>query len=437
MRNIFGTIARNLSNLILALALSITVWISAVSDSDPTLEQAFPRPVPIDFVGKDPSLVLLENSASQVSLTLRAPQSIWDRLTREQNAVRALVDLSDLGPGEHEVNVQIQIAITPARVVGYTPSFIEIKLDQIDSLEIPIRLVVRGNPAIGYQAGDPMLDESTATVSGPASLLEEVEEARATLDIEGASETIDRLVNVRPVDVNGNLVEGLTITPNQVGVTQNITQLGGYRNVVVKVVTIGRVASGYRVTNISVFPPAVTLFSDDPGLVEEIPGYVETAPLDLTSAEDDLEVFLSLNLPPGVSVVGDAEVEVLVAIAAIEGSITLENMPVTVVGLETGLRAEISPQRVDVILSGPLPTLDSLRASDVRIIVNLDGLAEGVYQRVPQVTINENIQVESILPGSLEVRISLIPTMTPTSTLELGESANQTATPTPASTGSP
>jgi YbbR domain-containing protein len=189
----------------------------------------------------------------------------------------------------------------------------------------------------------------------------------------------------------------VTIEPSQIRVTQNITQLGGYRNVVVKVITMGQVAGGYRVTNISVFPPAVTLFSDDPGLVDEVPGYVETFPLDLTGVKDDMDLFLSLNLPPGVSVVGDQDVEVQVGIAAIEGSITLENMPVTVIGLSPGLKAEISPQQVDVILSGPLPALDSLRASDVQIIVNVDGLVEGVYQRIPQIDINEDIRVQSVL----------------------------------------
>lgn len=434
MNNFFRTVTRNLSNLVLALALSIAVWISAVSDSDPTLERVYPRSVTIDVVGKDPSLVLLERSATQVSLTLRAPQSIWDQLTREQGAVRALVDLSELGPGEHEVEIQVQIAITPVRVVSYSPASIDIRLDAIDSLVFPVRLIVRGEPAIGYQAGDPLLTENSVTLSGPSTQLQQVEEVRAILDIEGVSESIDRLVTLQAVDLNGIEVEGVSLNPSQVRVTQGISQLGGYRNVVVKVITTGQVASGYRVTNISVFPPAVTLFSDDPGLVEQVPGYVETFPLDLSGLKDDLDLFLSLNLPPGVSVVGDQEVEVQVGIAAIEGSVTLENMSVVVTGLETGYRAEISPQTVDVILSGPLPALDSLRVSDVRIILNVDGLTEGVYQRIPQIEIGEDIRVESILPGSIEVRILPLPTATPTVTENLGEELSTTGTPQPTQT---
>ncbi len=435
MKAIFQVTMKNFSNLLLALALSIAVWISAVTAADPTVEKVFPRTTTIDFVGKDPSLVMLENSASQVSITMSAPQSIWDSLTRDTGMVRALVDLSELGPGEHDVPVQIQVGVSPVRVVTYTPASITIRLDAIVTKVLPIRLIVKGEPDIGYLAETAVLAETAATISGPSSYVEQVEEVRAILDIEGISEMVDRSVSLTAVDINGVEVGDVTVNPSQVRVTQPVSQRGGYRNVVVKVITTGQIASGYRVTNISVFPPAITVFSDDPGLVESIPGYVETMPLDLTGAKDDLDTFLSLNLPPGVSVVEDQSVEVQVGIAAIEGSITLGNMEVIVEGLSPGLVAEISPQSVDVILSGPLPVLDNLRTSDIRIVINLEALTEGVYQRIPQVAVSlDDIQVQSILPGSLEVRISKSPTVSPTPTPGLGEGFHNTITPTPSRT---
>ena len=49
----------------------------------------------------------------------------------------------------------------------------------------------------------------------------------------------------------------------------------------VKVVVQGQQAAGYRIENISVFPPVMTVFAEDPELVNELPGVVETQPLDL------------------------------------------------------------------------------------------------------------------------------------------------------------
>jgi YbbR domain-containing protein len=118
-------------------------------------------------------------------------------------------------------------------------------------------------------------------------------------------------------------VEGVTIPPEQVTLTQPITRLGGYRNVVVKVITTGQPALGYRLTNVSVSPPTISVFSNNPQLVESLPGFVETNPLDLTGVKDDVEGACRSTCPTGVSVVGEQKVAVQVGVAAIEDSITL------------------------------------------------------------------------------------------------------------------
>ncbi len=123
----------------------------------------------------------------------------------------------------------------------------------------------------------------------------------------------------------GRVISGLTVTPGSISITQPITLLGGYRYVIVRAVSVGQVASGYRLTNIFVSPVGVVVFSSDPQLVNNLPGYVETQSIDLTGKEDDFETLVDLNLPAGISVVGDPKVLVQVSIAAIEsksGNIT-------------------------------------------------------------------------------------------------------------------
>ncbi len=102
---------------------------------------------------------------------------------------------------------------------------------------------------------------------------------------------------------------------------QDINQRYGYRNVVVTVLVEGQVADGYRLTNTTVFPPLVTVFSSDPAIVNELPGYVNTVPLNLTGLKDDVDISLPLNLPEGVSVVDDrTSVLVRLSVAAVQSS---------------------------------------------------------------------------------------------------------------------
>jgi YbbR domain-containing protein len=184
-------------------------------------------------------------------------------------------------------------------------------------------------------------------------------------------------------------------------------QAGGYRDVAVKVETIGQPASGFRVTSISVNPPIVTLFSTDNDIVASLPGFVSTLPIDLTGVRENVVTRLALNLLQGVIVVGDEQnVEVIIGIAPIETS-TLLNLSVDVIGLGSGLQAELSPDTVSVVLSGPLSTLQSLRGDDVRLYVDLTGLGPGTHLIEPQAEIlPPDVELFSIVPASIEVIIS-------------------------------
>lgn len=407
-------LVKNLPTFLLAFALSLAVWVSAVSASDPTQKLVYPNRVPLDVVGLDPGIVLVSEVPEQVIITLSAPQSIWNQLVNEVDPINALIDLSGLEAGTYQIPVQVRVTIHPVRIVSYTPKEVTIRLENLESKIFPITLNRIGEPGVGFQAEEPEMEINSATISGSSSLVQKVYELRASLDISKANENIDRKIKLQAFDEDGFEVDGISITPEDVAVTQNISQLGGYRNVVIKVVVTGQVANGYRVTNISVYPPTVTVFSTDPRLVDQLPGYVETTALDLDNATDDLDKKMLLNLPPGISVVGEDTVEVQVGIAAIEGSITIESTNVEVTGLKEGLTAVVAPETVDVILSGPLPLLEDLTPEDIRVYVELNEEDIGTYQRLPVVELAiEEIVVESILPVSVEVTVSKAPIQTP------------------------
>ncbi|MDR3573142.1 MAG: CdaR family protein [Anaerolineaceae bacterium] len=414
MLSIFRNLWKILPTLLLSFALALAVWISAVTASDPMVKQDYPHPVSINIVGQDPGLVITNSMPTTITIKINAPQTQWDLLTSESNPIRAFIDLSGLQTGLHTVHIQVQ-GINPAEVVSYSPSSLDVSLEKLETLVFQVQMVQQGQLAIGYQAGTPVINPTSASISGPESAVKRVKEVEAVLDLSQVHENINRTLPLQAVDINDGPVTGLTISPSQITVSQSITQMGGYRNVVVKVMVTGQIADGYRLTNLSVFPPAVTVFSTDPNLVNTLPGYVETAPLALNNAKDDLDVKLGLSLPPGVSVVGDQAVEVIVGVAAIESSLTLSNQPVVAVGLPPGLAARTSPESVDVILSGPLPLLDALSQSDVRVTVDMTGAAIGTYQRTPKVELTiPELNVESILPGTVEVVISNAPTPTVT-----------------------
>ena len=432
LRKPIPRLGQNLRTLLLAFLLALVVWVSAVTAANPDEERVFTS-VALEVVGKDPEMLVTSNNIPDtVVVTLYAPRSLLDRYESNQGALlRAWVDLTGYESGAHQAPVQVAYQLRPTNLIQVEPQFLEITLDRLVSEQRTVRLQVSGSLTRGYQAETPLLEMDTAAVSGPQALVARVVELRAALNINNATEDIEVSLRLDPVDETGSVVTGVKVTPSSVQVTQPITLLGGYRNVVVRVVTTGQVANGYRLTNISVSPPGVTIFSANPQLVTNLPGYVDTQPLDLTGVTDDLDARLALNLPEGVSIVGEQSVLVQVSIAAIESSLSV-SVPVEFIGLAPGLDAQISPETVDVLLSGPVLLLDALLTTDVRVYLDLTDLEIGVYQLTPLIdVVSTRVVVESLLPETLEVTVIIAPTPTITPTASPAGLVSPSSTPQP------
>lgn len=412
----------NLRTFFWALALALAVWVAAVTSADPDVVRALPSPVTLEVVGQNPDMVLNADFPRQVNITLRAPNTVWERIAANPSSVRAILDLSGLSEGEHQVNIQVQITERPVRIVSKTPSQVSLTLEPLATKTLPIALNQAGQPAIGYQAGDAIVAPDTVVVAGAKSVVDRAVRARVAISLDGAREGVDESFPVQVLDDNGEAVTGLSVSPQSVHVTLPVGQQGGYRDLAVKVVVRGQVASGYRLSNISVLPPVITVYSADPTVVTTLPGVVETLPLDLQNASDDITTRLELSLPVGVSVVGEQTVLIQAGITPIQSSLTLSNEIVQIVGLPSGMNAQVLPGTVDVIVSGPLPLLDTLTRQDIRVTVDVTGLPAGTHQLRPRVEILiADVKVESILPGTIEVTLTpvegtpaLTPSVTPT-----------------------
>lgn len=428
-------LVKNFSTLLLAFAMAVIVWVSAVWAADPNEVRVLERNIPIEYIGQSPNLQLMGDPQDSISLSLNAPNSVWNELNANLDSVRAWVDLTSREAGEYTLPVQIQIIPRLVRLVSQEPEEITVLLEPLVTQSYTVTAQLIGSPPTGYQAGEPVIEPGTVSVTGPESSVAKVKELRVAVDINGESETVNRTTTPIPLDADGRAVNGLVITPEKVQVTVPIDLLGGFRYVIVRPVTLGHVSNGYKLTNISVSPTGLVVFSSDPQLIDDLPGYVETKAIDLTDASDDFETLVDLNLPEGVVAVGDPKVLIQVSIAAIESSLAV-SLPIDVVGLTPGLQASVSPLVVDLILSGPVPVLNSLEPSDIRVIIDLTGYGEGTYQVVPVVDfLPEGVSIVSMLPSTIEVTISLAPT--PTITPTLSATPSPTATPTPAAKATP
>ncbi len=394
----------NLTSLILSLLLALVVWISAVTSTDPNTEAEFV--VPLEVVQQASDIAIADPLPETVEVKLLAPESIIQQLEGD-NPLVATINMSDISAGTYRfpVNIDIPDQLKPIRILSQNPKELKLRVSNLVSKELPISIQVQGEPAVGYQTSGLSWQGSQVTVTGLESKVEEVVSVVGTLDISDATGTLSRTVSLQARNANGDEVAGVKIEPTSVDVSQAISLQGGYRNLAVNVTTVGSVEPGYRFTSITPAPPTVMVFSEDPQLVEGLPGYVNTKPLDLTGVDSYLETILELDLPEGVTVVGDPTVLVQVNVTALETNLVVTR-EVEVIGLLPGLSAQVSPKEVTVSLSGPVPVLDNLTLRDIRVVLDLTDLEIGTHTLTPTIEIlPEDVVWEDVSPATVEVVI--------------------------------
>ncbi|NIM96262.1 MAG: hypothetical protein GTO18_21400 [Anaerolineales bacterium] len=401
----------NRGSLFLAFILALTVWIAAVTVEDPTIEQLMEEPVPIEYSEPQEGFQIVGQPVQEALLTIRAPETVWAEITPD--TFRISVDLQQLGAGSHEILLEPTTDLQPLLITAVDPPSVTVLLEPILTQELPIEIIIAGDPALDYDVGDPVYNPTEALVIGPTTAVSSVAALRAEVDITGARQDVVTSAMLIAFDANDDVVEEVQIEPPTVSVRVPIEQSDRYRLVSVIPQIEGTPAYGYRITNISVLPSQVIVTTSDPEAFDSLAGFVETEAIDLTGAQETIERRALVELPEGFSLVGNQTVLVRVGIEPIETTVNLER-PVEFQGLNPEYAAELNPQSVTVILTGPLAILEDLQPEEVRVILNLVDFELGTYEVTPEVIVSQpDIEVE-ILPPTVEVVIIVAPPTTPT-----------------------
>jgi YbbR domain-containing protein len=130
-------------------------------------------------------------------------------------------------------------------------------------------------------------------------------------------------------------------------------------------------------------------------------------------------------LPPGVTV-DHQSVTVSIQIRKQSFQQQVTNIPITAVNVKAGTTASFTPKEATVTIEGSQPVVEGLTASDISVVVDLNGAGPGTYQLQPRVIMPAGVQYREIDPQNVNVAVSEIaPTPTPSPT------ATPTPTPTP------
>lgn len=395
--------------LLISFALALIVWGFAFDQTHNIMRVRVPD-IPLRVEGLPPDVQIISSPPSTVSAIVQTTEDQSSTLT--PNSFQAVASLQGLGPGVHRVPIQVSSSIRQVLVLEPDPETVDMELAPIITRSMPINVNLdqQGFPAAYQVSGSAVTFPMTATVTGPEPLVDQINQVQALVSLDGVTSSVRERYGLEAVDQEGQPIPEIKLDPAEVQVNVPIRQRVDARTVSVRAIPNGTPPAGYWLSDLSVTPASVTLQGDSSQL-DQVGSYVDTLPVDISQAAGDLKTQVPLDLPAGVQAI-DSEgrrietVDVEARIAARQGDLAVTR-PVEILPTTSEITTTVSPAQVDLLLSGPLPTLNEIEANPelVRVTLEATDLGQGNTEVYPTVTKPKNVDVQ-LIPETVLVKVA-------------------------------
>ena len=401
-----------------SLLIALFFWSALVaSDGTLTREKVFPN-VSVSVTGeaalKSRGYIVmddLDELLSGVRMTVEVTQSNYNRVSG--TSYNPHIDLSKVkGEGENEIDVAFS-SMLYGPVIDCQPSSVTVNVERYITRRIPVVMETLGKPD-GYYLDSAKPDPSMLSVSGPQSLIAQVTRAVATLDAAQLSgeRMSDRLsVDVKLQNAAGETIESdLIQITNQTVITKSVvveTELMPMKLIPLQLdeFVTGIPAEGYELYDLIAAQDSLEVAAKQE-VLDAMTTFSTELPLDVEGATGDVSGYVHLRRPTGIENTVPYDVAVTAKIREKEIQRTLRQIPVEVDGLDDTMTAAISRSSQTVQLGGIYSFINGLREEDVRLFVDVSGLAAGEYTLPVQISI-DNAPAFSCALSSPQVKVTI------------------------------
>lgn len=292
------------------------------------------------------------------------------------------VDLSNLKPGTHKVNIKYEQAL-PSIEYSVNPSvatvIISEKVSETRNYTIDVLNKKNLNPKLLIK--NTKVEDDKVIIKGAAEGLKDVAVVKALLDVNSlpkqeAGKYTVKDVPLKAYDSNGNLVN-VEIVPEKVDV--NVELSSPNKEVPIRVIPTGDVSFGMAISNIETSENRVTVYGDQKVLSD-----LNYLPLkmDVSNLKENKEYKLELTKPVGVTALSVNNITVKLTLGPVANR-TIDNVPIVYrnLGAEYEAKGFTDADVVSSItLKGVKSVIDQISNEEITAYLDLEGYTEGEYE---------------------------------------------------------
>lgn len=384
LNKIIKRLTNNWGLKVLAVLFAGTLWLAVVNIDDPKITRTYTTTVSVehdDYLAELGKYYEVINNSNTVSFKVTGKRSYLERISNSDfKAVADLELVEDLK--------RVPIEIVPQRYAGNVTVaskayYLELAVEDLVSKPFVISVKTEGNVALQHAQGETNVSPTLLRVSGPASVVGEIDKAVAVVNVEGMMQDITDSVIPVLYDANGEEIDTTELSFNIQNVMVSM-QILDTKEVTLNFQTTGTLPEGYEYVGVEYKPQSVMVKGEASALNMinsiTVPGEV----LDLTNATGEIEreVDISSYLPEGVMLLDGAQSKIAVTVKVEKHEKRVFEVPtanITVSNLGSKYDVKFLKNTVRVELEGLSSELDKLDSDTLTGSIDVGGMAAGEH----------------------------------------------------------
>ena len=373
-------ITNNLGLKILALLVSVGLWIIAININDPVSENTYTVNVSLQNAGVLSSAgkyFEVKDNSDRIKVVVRGTRTALSQFN--QADIVATADLSKITE-DNLVPIDLSTTKQSDKIEGIRSDsqYVKLALEDVRRLQMPIEVKVLNDPQDGYILGSTQTSQNV--ISGPESIINQVESAAVEIDVSGATTDVKISLPIHLYSKEDDIIDTtkVNMSVQEISTTASILQ-----KAVVPLIAIpqGAPTQGYVLNGIIEGLPTEITIAGKSNIVSKIPYIDISESLDVNDIYQNTSYEININdyLPDGVSMVGNVGNNGILDISVgvdkeSERTIVLDPEAIQVIGVPEGYSATVSDLEddVEVPVSGLKSLLDTVDESKLVPVINVD-----------------------------------------------------------------
>ncbi|MBQ8527157.1 MAG: hypothetical protein IJ429_01670 [Lachnospiraceae bacterium] len=405
-------IFNNFGLKILAVFISILLWLAVINVSDPVINTNY-TDIPVVITNTEEittkGKVYELTSEPTVSISVSAKRSIQDYLSEDN--FKAVVDLENYDEETGMVPIRIESNKYNGQIESMKSKteFASVAVEDMMRKQFVITPVVSGDPEEGYVVGNITTAENIVRVSGAESVVSSIKKVTAEMSVSGLSSDVKTSVDLKLYDEEGRQVKDANLNMN-IGTVAMSAQILATKELPLRFSVSGSPKEGYGISgDVTSDKDTVVVAGKASSLAYMSSVDVASSAVKVDGADSDvqIEVDLTRYLPEGIVLADedkDKTVNVQVPIDEIlekEFEIPVDDVEMN--GLPESLSASVidSDDIITVYVEGFAKQVTAMQISDVKLSVdwgayqqenNIEQLRKGRYRVPAAVSVPDGIE---------------------------------------------